>query len=201
MVTEFGPQGFWERPKTAWEAPLEQTSTEKAEALRRGYRKTIRPDGGCLGAYVFLWGQKQEATATWFGLFTRQGERVAAVNVMQELWGGPPVSNRAPSVSGLTAEVSASGAAAGAAIRVKMSASDPDGDPLSYRWEVLPETPRRDDKGKEIPMDPLVGATANSHGAETTIIAPAKPGNYRVYGFALDGKGNAGTANVPFQVK
>ncbi len=45
IVTEFGPAGYWERPKTSWARPIEQTSTEKAETLRKGYEKNreIRP--------------------------------------------------------------------------------------------------------------------------------------------------------------
>ncbi|HEX3695910.1 MAG TPA: hypothetical protein VH374_11015 [Polyangia bacterium] len=33
------------------------------------------------------------------------------------------------------------------------------------------------------------------------IPAPTAAGNFRAYVYALDGKGHAGTANIPFQVK
>ena len=44
IVTEFGPAGYWERPKTSWGRPIEQTSTEKAETLRKGYEKIAKSD-------------------------------------------------------------------------------------------------------------------------------------------------------------
>lgn len=96
VVTEFGPQGFWERPRAAWGAPLEQTSTEKAGALQSSYWKAIAPGGDCWGSYAFLWGHKQEATATWFSLFTPEGEASASVAALQELWTGtpPPTARR-----------------------------------------------------------------------------------------------------------
>ena len=64
IVAEFGPAGYWERPKTSWGRPIEQTGKEKAETLREGYEKTIHPAGCCFGLYAFLWGQKQEASFT-----------------------------------------------------------------------------------------------------------------------------------------
>ena len=57
VVTEFGPQGPWEIGKTSWGAPLEQTSTQKVEMLKKIYTKEIAPGGDCWGSYVFLWGQ------------------------------------------------------------------------------------------------------------------------------------------------
>src|SRR5206468_12681873 len=69
VITEFGPPGVWETQKNAWGAAPELTSTQKAELYRQAYLKAIvAPKGLCLGGYAFLWGHKQEATATWFGM-------------------------------------------------------------------------------------------------------------------------------------
>ena len=70
MVTEWGPLGFWEVGKTDWGAPIEQNSTEKARHYLGGYQNFILPalPRQALGSYVFLWGQKQERTPTWFSM-------------------------------------------------------------------------------------------------------------------------------------
>lgn len=65
VVTEFGPPGPWEVRKTAWNAPIESTSTHKAETYLANYRSAIGSQAGkCLGSYAFLWGSKMEATPT-----------------------------------------------------------------------------------------------------------------------------------------
>ena len=65
VITEFGPVGPWEMPKTEWGAPYEQTSTEKAAFYRRSYESSVSGAKGLsLGSYAFLWGQKMEGTAT-----------------------------------------------------------------------------------------------------------------------------------------
>ena len=76
VLTEFGPVGPWEVPKTEWGAPYEQTSTEKAAFYRRAYEEGVTSaPGRALGSYAFLWGHKMEATATWFGMFLDDGSR------------------------------------------------------------------------------------------------------------------------------
>ncbi len=83
VLTEFGPPGKWESPKTSWGAAIELSSTAKAEAYRRAYQLAVRgAEGLCLGSYAFAWGHKQEATATWFGLFLPDGSRTGAVDVL-----------------------------------------------------------------------------------------------------------------------
>ena len=73
QVTEWGPTGHWESPETDWGRPFEPSSTKKANDIARRYDEIILADSKrCLGAYIFLWGQKQERTPTWYGMFWRQ---------------------------------------------------------------------------------------------------------------------------------
>ncbi len=197
VVTEFGPRGFWESPQTSWNAPLEQTSTQKAETIRSNYRKTIQPGGLCAGSYIFLWGQKQEATATWFGVFTADGESTAAADVLHELWTGKAPANHAAELKSLKS--SATTLKPSEAFTAEVEASDPEGDELQFRWEITDDLRKRDSKGHE-KRPPLIDGRIQSTGAHATIQAPAQPGMYRVFVFASDGKGHVATANVPLQV-
>jgi hypothetical protein len=131
VVTEYGPRGFWESPRAPWGAPIEQTSTEKAQFIRKAYQAAIQPAGDCWGGYVFLWGQKQEATSTWFGIFTESGESTAVLDVMHELWRGQAPPDQAPVISSLVSAAAKREVAAGSEFQAEATARDPDGDVLS----------------------------------------------------------------------
>ena len=199
VVTEFGPQGFWERPRAAWGAPFEQTSTEKAAMLRNAYQKAVAPAGDCWGGYAFLWGHKQEATATWFGLFTPEGESTASVDVLEEVWTGKPPGNRAPDVTPL--KLSLTTLKPGQAFTATATGTDPDSDPLTWHWSVTPESAGRDAKGREKSPAPVPAAIVKSGEGTAEFRAPSQPGAWRVFLRVTDGKGHAATANAPFQVK
>ena len=101
IVSEWGATGHWECGKTAWGAPIENDSTTKADLYERRYKVVIEPDQKlCLGSYVFLWGNKQERTPTWYGMFLDSGEATAPVDVMHHTWTGAWPTNRSPRLAG-----------------------------------------------------------------------------------------------------
>lgn len=199
MLTEWGPRGFWESPKAASGAPLEQTSSEKSVMMRKAYQNVIAKGDGCLGSYVFVWGWKFEATATWFGIFSHEGETTAAADTLQEMWSNTKPANQAPAIQGLTG-VPKSSLAAGDTFNASIQASDPDTDPLLWHWAVLPEIKGHHSSARPPMPKPVSGAIAKAAGDRVSVTAPAKAGIYRLHVWVKDGKGQVATANVPFQV-
>jgi exo-beta-1,3-glucanase (GH17 family) len=205
MMTEWGTIGYWEMEETAWGTPVELTSSEKADIFRRAHDEILAPlDGQLIGSYTFLWGQKQERTPTWFGLLTEDGRETETVDVMHYIWTGSWPANRTPRVDSITLDgkrykdsvVLEPGKTYDAAFDV----FDHEGDPLTYRWEVKPESESRKSGGdREAPLPNLEGLLTDSDSASTTIIAPA-PGKYRLFAYAYDGQGHAAHANIPFLV-
>jgi hypothetical protein len=200
MLTEWGPRGFWETPKCRSGAPFEQTSSEKAEMIAKAYREVIHPSGGCLGSYVFVWGWKFEATATWFGIFTHDGKTTAVADSLQEAWGGGKPDNRAPGIARIKG-LPKTPLAPRAPLAASASAVDPDGDPLAWEWAVLPES-KGQQPGARLPMPkPVAGTVIETSADRASLRAPQKPGVYRLHVWVRDGRGHAATANLPFEVR
>lgn len=200
VVTEYGARGFWESPRAKWGAPIEPFSGAKAEVIRKGYEAAIQPGGDCWGGYVFLWGQKQEATSTWFGIFTESGESTAIRDVMHELWNNQPPPDRAPELTSLTSDVAKKEIEARSEFTAKAEAADPDGDPVTYHWTVTPESSGRDKNGKERPTKSLPEGLIKAEGPSATFQAPTKPGDYRVHLLVTDTHKRAATGNFPIKV-
>ena len=206
MVTEWGTVGYWEMQQTSWGIPHETTSSEKAGLISRGYHEVLSTfDRQLLGSYVFLWGQKQERTPTWFGLFTEAGEATEAVDVMQHAWTGAWPDNRAPQVSAIRLHdknydedvVLAVGQTATASIEV----SDPDGDALRYHWELKPESDATQAGGdRELPLANITSAIDAPNQVQIKVTVD-EPGQYRLFAYAYDDHGNAAHANIPFLVE
>lgn len=207
VVTEWGPTGHWESPLTRWGAPIEDTSTRKAQLLTQRYQRSIASDRRQgLGSYVFLWGQKQERTPTWYGLFLASGESTPSVDAMQLLWTGKPAASRAPmlavpTIDGQRAQASIT-VAPGSTHQAQASAEDPDGDALQYRWSVRGESIAKsvggDPETLPLQVDVRISETANG---TMRFVAPVQAGAYRLFVEIHDGRGHAAYANVPFQVQ
>jgi hypothetical protein len=207
FVTEWGSVGHWEVEQTEWGAPIEMTSTQKAENYLRGYEQVIavNPNQG-LGDYVFLWGQKQEKTPTWYGVFTETGEATQAVDVMHYVWTGKWPKNRSPAIT----EMQLVGRSAaeniylspGQTAYASLVALDPDGDPLSYQWSIKRESGSTGLGGDfEAAIRDIEGLIEDPHSANIAFTAPDRAGPYRIFVYAYDRKGKAAHANIPFFVK
>lgn len=202
LITEFGPRGHWEIGKAPWGAPLEPTSSEKAATYLAGYQQSVAEHPGwCLGSYVFLWGQKQETTSTWYGMFLPTGESTEMIDVMHRLWSGREPEQRAPSISPIESTAALATIRAGEEFEASVRASDPDGDPLEYHWEIVAESTDRKMGGDPEKAPPAFPELTLEQGPRARLRAPATGGNYRIFVRVMDGTGRAATANVPFRVE
>lgn len=209
MVTEWGATGHWEVGTTAWDAPIENNSTEKARLYRERYQRAIasEKEGQCVGSYVFLWGQKQERTPTWYGIFLESGEETESVEAMHYIWNGQWPDNRAPQVEDF--QLDGRKAAddiylqAGTTYPATAEITDADGDSLKYFWEIKPESKDLGEGGdyeaEPESLDGLISEELNSQ--EIAFMAPKKEGAYRLFVYASDGQKHVAHANIPFFVK
>ena len=206
IITEWGATGHWESPQTGWGAPVENDSTTKAQLYKSRYETIIAADRKqCLGSYAFLWGQKQERTPTWYGVFLESGEATESVDVLQFLWSGNWPANRCPQIQGAWLDGKTSGENIrlnpGKTYGAKITGSDPDGDPLDCSWEVMEESSAKT-TGGDRESKPLVlpGLIQNPYASEIVLQAPARPGAYRLFTYLRDGNGHAAHVNIPFYV-
>lgn len=207
FVTEWGAIGHWEVPKTAWGAPIEQNSSDKAANYLKSYEVAIASDPNrAMGSFVFLWGQKQERTPTWYGMFLEDGTETETVDTMHYIWNGEWPDNRSPQIAAmrLDGKVSLDNVvlAPGERYEAFVEASDSDGDALHYRWEIMRESEATQSGGdkEEVPevFSGLIGARTPG---SIVLNAPFDPGAYRLFVYVYDGQGHAGHANIPFLVE
>lgn len=202
VVTEFGPLGPWEAKRTAWGAELEQTTTAKGPFYYSSYMSGILGKPNCLGSYVFLWGFKHEATPTWFSMFTLDGEKFSPVEYMTRAWSGKWPANRAPEIAPIVCTADRIKVSRNKEFHASVVATDPDNDPLTYRWELVSETKRKNkDRTTTTVMKPIYQGVKSTEGNRAVFKSPKRAGMFRLFVYVTDGNGNAASANMPFFVK
>lgn len=206
-ITEWGAIGYWEMPETEWKAPIEMTSTEKADVYMEGYRKNIEPHlDVIIGSFAFLWGQKQERTPTWFGMFTEAGEETQVVDNMHYIWNGEWPENRSPEIRSFTLDARTAHDNVILSPRRKVSARvrlrDRDKDELKIAWELKPESRALEVGGdREARIGNLPLEIVSEKNGRIEFIVPEVRGDFRLYVYAYDGNNHAAHANIPFKVR
>lgn len=203
IITEFGPNGTWEIGRNDFGAPPELTSTQKAQAYRNTYEKSVLgAKGTCLGSYAFLWGHKMEATKTWFGMLMPDNNTLlASAEVMSEMWTGKAPANRVPVIETFAFDGPDRGAP-GANLQVKLAVTDPEKDAMTSEWMLLRETTQYETGGDFMATpEQLKAAVHDTSLTGATITLPQQPGVYRIYVYVRDGKGGGATGSLPMLVK
>jgi len=207
VFTEWGPTGFWQVPKTTWGAPIEETSTEKAAMYQQRYEEAILGDPElCLGSFVFLWRQHQEKTHTWFGMFDREWRETAAVDVMRYEWTGSWPDNRAPVIDSMLLESNKAldniYLENGNTYEAGIYSHDPDGDSLTFNWELLAEITEYHYGGQGEDRPASIPNFIGGNDSQTIQFrAPNEEGPYRLFVNVYDKNNHVSTANIPFYVK
>ena len=206
-ITEWGAIGHWEMPKTNWQAPIEMNSTEKADVYLEGYQENIVPHGDVIiGSFAFLWGQKQERTPTWFGMFTEAGEETETVDIMHYLWNGSWPQNRSPEVRSFTLDARSAHDSVtlspGRQVTARIRIRDRDKDEIRLAWELKPESTAQEVGGdKEAQLENIPMEIITEKNGRMVFTVPEMKGNYRLFVYAYDGNNHAAHANIPFQVR
>jgi len=200
VVTEYGPPGVWEVGRNELGAPVELTSTAKAESYARAYRALHTDKAMCLGSYAFTWGSKQEATATWFGLLLPDGSKLGAVDALTQLWSGRAPANCCPRITELKL-LTPSLAAPGSTLKAALKAGDPDGDPIAVTW-ILQRDVENYTTGGDHQAAPPTYPEAIVRGDLTGVEMQLPPdgGLFRVYAYLRDGKRGAAVGNLPLRI-
>jgi hypothetical protein len=204
LVTEWGATGHWEVERTEWDVAIEPTSQEKANSFVERYEKAIASDPVfCMGSYAFLWGQKQERTPTWYGMFLENGNITETVDAMHHIWNGNWPDNRCPTIdslrlNGLSAYDNVT-LKVGEVFEARAIARDYEQDPLEYRWEILPESTDLGWGGDFESRPSTFISTEGTNDMEFEV--PEIAGPYRLFIYVTDPGNRSATANIPFFVE
>jgi hypothetical protein len=202
MLTEFGPTGHWESRVTPWGAPIEPFVHDKAHTYLTTHCGILeRSAGRCLGTFAFLWGQKQEVTPTWYGMFLPSGEKTATVDAMALAWSGEKPEYPSPIISNLQSPLVEAMAPPLTEYEVIAELSTPSGDSLALEWFVLAESSDRKIGGDPESVPPKIpDCVVWAKASAASIRTPSATGAYRLFLYVRDEHGGGASANFPFFV-
>jgi hypothetical protein len=137
-------------------------------------------------------------------MFLANGNATETVDAMQYIWTGDWPENRCPSLesfvlNGLTAHENVR-LEAGKPYTAKVEVTDYEDDPITYRWEILPESTDLG-MGGDFESRPETLLAMENEQAEISLDAPINPGAYRLFVYATDEGNRSATANIPFLVE
>jgi hypothetical protein len=208
LISEWSPNGGWESETTVWQAPIENTSTKKAEQYYKFYAEYMpKDDPRFLGSLAFYWGNRQEYTHTWYSVFNEDGSPTEIKEALSDGWKDTLTQHQSVKIKYMLIDNH------GARDNILLSpgskhdislllADDQKSDSLHYSWQLLKEDwlywGRTWKNFKKPPV--LGGLISDSALQNTNFVCPSKEGAYRIFITVYNSKGFCATANTPFYV-
>ena len=202
VITEWGVNGPWEANVTNWKAPIEETSTKKAEQIRERHSDFIVPlkSSNSLGSFVFYWGQKNEVTPTWYSLFSVDHRKTQPVFELTKIWkkdskatySGPVLEYILINGKGAPENIILN---AGSLAEVSIILPSTQQKNLEYSLEI-----RHESWYNFHISNPVEDVIFKIKGERATFNAPLQEGPYRVFLTISNESDYIATANIPFYV-
>lgn len=203
VISEWGVNGPWEVPVTSWNAPIEETSTKKAEQIRNRFISYIQPmkGKGSLGSFIFYWNKKNEITPSWYSLFGEEKQKTQAVYELQKIWKGKNENEKfiGPEIEYLL--LNGKGAAESIILtpdseaEAKLFLPGNKNQNFKIEWEIRPESWYKTGESRI-----LKGIQFRIDGKHVKFKTPKKEGPYRLYVYLRNSTEFYATANVPFYI-
>jgi hypothetical protein len=214
MITEWGPNGYWESDNTTWKVAIEQTSSEKKQVYFDRYNNYIQPAKKCIGSYAFLWGAKQEYTETWFGLFSKNNKITEPIDAIEMVFKNNNPTKPAPAIKSMLLNNKKAKdninllanqtyeAMVDAAIGVNMTTFIKDSaNKFKYSWKILAESIDKKSGGDaEEEATEISGLIKKGNKSTIQITAPSQQGAYRLF-VQIVYNDKVAYANIPFWVQ
>lgn len=208
LISEWSPNGGWESENTIWQAPIENTSTKKAEQYYQFYKEFMpKNDPRFLGSLAFYWGSRHEYTHTWYSIFNEDGAATEIKEALNDSWKDTLTHHQSVKVQYMLIDnhgardniILSPGSTHQASLLLD---EQQPADSLHYSWELIKEDwlywGRTWNNFKK-PI-PLQGLIADSSLQKTNFVCPDKEGAYRIFITVYNSKGYCATANTPFYV-
>jgi hypothetical protein len=187
---------------TYWGAPIELSSTHKAQLIDYHWNIIKKDTNLYLGGYSFYWGNKYERTHTFYSLFPEDSLETESVQILKAKWTGENSHNWAPKIDSVVIHTIPTTdnryVQAGTKYTASVFAEDPEKDTLIYRWELRTEGKDNFQPGDYYSnLNYLLKSDSNP---TIEFVSPAQEGPYRLFTYVYDGNNHIATYNVPFYV-
>lgn len=202
LITEWGPDGYWEVDTTDFGAPIEQSTNQKEEAYYNRYVDHIKGQKECMGSFVFLWGQKQERTHTWFGMFDSEGRPYGTVGAMEKAWNNVPFIMSSARIDGIRIDGQqfepAQTVVGGIVASVEVEGDF--GEDAKIMWELRGESQAKSSGGDpEVETKFVDWLDRGLTPRQALMLTPDTSGQFRLF-VTIEQYGYLSSYNVPFSV-
>ena len=128
------------------------------------------------------------------------GSRLGAVDAMTEGWTGKEPQNQCPRILSLGLDQRGP-LLPGQTVEAKLTAMDPEGDPLTIRWYLRADSAVIGVGGDHQQEEASIPEAVSGSGLHATITLPREPGAYRLFAYVYDDHQGAAVTNLPLYIQ